>query len=330
MEDKTMFLNAVQVIKTDLNDVALLVKNHITSLSFPLDSYLEDRLLESSVYKFVYGNVSIGYFGLIKDKLHYFYVEKQYYRYAPDLFEKIITEKNIIVVSVMTQDPLLVALMAEWDYEKRKEACYFTDSGARVKLEPLEGHVVFRVGNEDDIQQIKEIAGDFFSEVSGGFDSLEERIAAKNIFVLKENNHLLGIGIIEKSQFNLNKNQALIVNNKEGIMHKQADALGVLALGYEIVGHGSISTYSTVSIGMFVNPNYRKKGIAKTILINLKKWAYENDLRPVAGCWYYNTLSRKSLEAAGMIATSIGYDAILKGKEKLPLRTGNPPGEAVE
>ena len=62
--------------------------------------------------------------------------------------------------------------------------------------------------------------------------------------------------------------------------------------------------------------------------MNLKEWAYKNNLRPVSGCWYYNTLSRKSLESVGMIATSIGYEAILKGKETLPqLRTGNPPGE---
>lgn len=81
---------------------------------------------------------------------------------------------------------------------------------------------------------------------------------------------------------------------------------------------------------MFVNPEYRRNGVAKTILINLKDWAYNHNLKPVAGCWYYNTLSRKSLESAGMIATSIGYEAILKGKEKLPLRTGNPPGELVE
>jgi hypothetical protein len=31
-----------------------------------------------------------------------------------------------------------------------------------------------------------------------------------------------------------------------------------------------------------------------------------------------------------MVATSIGFEAILKGKEKLPLRTGNPPGELVK
>ena len=43
-----------------------------------------------------------------------------------------------------------------------------------------------------------------------------------------------------------------------------------------------------------------------------------------------NTDYIASVESAGMIAASIGYEAILKGKEKLPLRTGNPPGELVE
>lgn len=61
----------------------------------------------------------------------------------------------------------------------------------------------------------------------------------------------------------------------------------------------------------------------------LEEWAYSKGLRPVAGCWYYNVLSRRSLEAAGMIAASKGFNAVLLGKEELPLRTGNPPGELV-
>jgi hypothetical protein len=52
-------------------------------------------------------------------------------------------------------------------------------------------------------------------------------------------------------------------------------------------------------------------------------------MRPIAGCWYYNVISRKSLEAAGMIAASKSFRAVLLGKEELPLRTGNPPGELV-
>ncbi|HQI16415.1 MAG TPA: hypothetical protein PLL37_05590 [Bacillota bacterium] len=44
---------------------------------------------------------------------------------------------------------------------------------------------------------------------------------------------------------------------------------------------------------------------------------------------FVNVLSRKSLEAAGMIAASKGFQAVLLGKEELSLRTGNPPGELV-
>jgi GNAT superfamily N-acetyltransferase len=81
---------------------------------------------------------------------------------------------------------------------------------------------------------------------------------------------------------------------------------------------------------MFVNRDFRGQGYAPVILVKLKEWCYQHNLKPIAGCWYPNTLSRKSLEAAGMIAISIGYEAILMGKEKLPLRTGNPPGEQVK
>ena len=81
---------------------------------------------------------------------------------------------------------------------------------------------------------------------------------------------------------------------------------------------------------MFVNREYRGKGYAPLILLKLKEWCYSNSFKPVAGCWYPNTLSRKSLERAGMIAVAIGFEAILKGKEKLLLRTGNPPGELMK
>ena len=147
----------------------------------------------------------------------------------------------------------------------------------------------FRVAIESDMKKIKEISGDFFDEPSGGFDDVIQRIKAKTMFVLENGSDTLGYGVIEKSQL----------------------------------------ARKVVSIGMFVNPSFRKMGAATIILKNLKIWAYDNDLEPVAGCWYYNTLSRKSLEAAGMIIATIGYEALLKGKDKLPLRTGNPPGELV-
>lgn len=279
-----------EIILSDINETREIIENHIKSLSFPMDSWIEDRLIESVKYKIMYEGNCIGYAGIIDEMLHFFHVTKKNFRYAAPILERVIHEKCIKRVFVMTQDSLLNALMAEWDYEKEKQACWFTDSGNTESMKVQLENAVFRYANLDETNRIREISGDFFDEESGGFANLEERIEAETIFVLEDKNELLGFGIIERSQF----------------------------------------CTEVTSIGMFVNREHRKKGVAKTILKNLKEWAYNHNLKPVAGCWYYNTLSRKSLESAGMIATSIGYEAILKSKEKLPLRTGNPPGELVE
>lgn len=122
------------------------------------------------------------------------------------------------------------------------------------------------------------------------FDQLKERIAQQAIFLLEDDAALMGCGIVERGR----------------------------------VDQGC------VSIGMITCKEHRKKGVAQTILWHLKEWAYAHGLRPVAGCWYYNILSRKSLEASGMIPTGKGFIVTLKQKPRLPLRTGNPPGELVQ
>jgi GNAT superfamily N-acetyltransferase len=248
---------------------------------------MEDQLFNSAVYKLMYGTKCIGYAAQKKQTLQFFYVRKKYFRYAPALLEKFISEKGIKRVFVITQDSLLCTLIAEWEYEKEKHACFFIDGGRK---EIPETKAIFRPAVSADTRRIRKVTGKFFDDTNGGFASLEERIAAGMIFVLENKNDLLAGGIIEK-----------------GIICRDC-----------------------ASIGMFVNRDFRGRGYAPLILLKLKEWCYQHDLKPIAGCWYYNTLSRKSLEAAGMVAISIGFEAILEGKEKLPLRTGNPPGEFVK
>jgi len=99
--------------------------------------------------------------------------------------------------------------------------------------------------------------------ISGNFfDKLEERIKENEIYVFTENNELLGIGIIE--------------------------------YGKVLKSYGSI--------GMFVNEKHRLKGIGGSILVHLKKEVYNKGLTPIAGCWYYNTNSKKTLESICMIS----------------------------
>jgi GNAT superfamily N-acetyltransferase len=281
--------NKFEIKKSDLKEVNSQVKSHVKGLAFPMDSWLEDSLMNSITYKLMCGNKCIGYAAVLKKTLQFFHVRKRYFRYAPTLFEQLLTEKAVKKVFITSGDSLLCALIAEWEYKKEKQACFFTDNGRVENPDTLVTNGVFRVAAMNDVKRIRQVSGKFFDEPSCGFTSLEERIKADTIFVLEDKKSLLGCGIVEK-----------------GVFYPDC-----------------------VSIGMFVNRKYRGKGCATTILLKLKEWAYQHDLKPVAGCWYYNTLSRKSLEAAGMTATSIGFQAILKGKEKPPLRTGNPPGELV-
>lgn len=282
-------LKSFQIVESNHEEAKGIIKAHIDSLAYPLDSWLEDRLLESLIFKLMHNDVCIGYGGQVKETLHFFHVLPGYFRYAPSLLERVVREKEAKRVFVMTQDSLLSALMAEWDFDIERQACWFTAcprEEAQTKKAP---QGTFRAAVSGDCQRIRNVVGDFFDEPSGGYSSLEERIGQGTIFVFEDYGAILGCGIVEKGQL-------------------CADCW---------------------SIGMFVHPDHRKKGVARTILLNLKEQAQLKGFRPVAGCWYYNTLSRKSLESAGMIATSMGYAAVLKGKETPPPRTGNPPGELV-
>ena len=279
----------IKIKISSLTKIKDLIQEHIRSLPFPLDSYLEDLLISSDIYSFEYNDLNIGYFAVKNNTINFFYVKKEYFKVAPALLERLIKDYSIERVHILTQDSLLNRLIIEWDYEKKMEGCYFVDS-KKGNCNILDADWVFRQSTVSDEMKIKQIAGDFFDEASGGFEDVLQRIKANTMFVLESKKGTLGYGVIEKGR---------LVKN-------------------------------SVSIGMFVNPLFRKMGAAKTILNNLKKWAYDNNLEPLAGCWFYNTLSRKSLEAAGMTIASIGYEAIIKGKEILPLRTGNPPGELVE
>ena len=99
-------------------------------------------------------------------------------------------------------------------------------------------------------------------QVSGDFfDCLEEKVEKGDIYVFEDDEVLLGAGIVE---------------------------------------HGRVLKGYT-SIGMFVNEQYRQKGIGKTIITKLKQLCYGNGITPICGCWYYNYNSKKTLESAGMV-----------------------------
>ncbi len=106
---------------------------------------------------------------------------------------------------------------------------------------------------------------DEIQECAGDFlEDYEMIIDAKELYVLEKEEEILGIGIIVRNK---------IMKN-------------------------------CMSIGVFTKENRRKLGVGRSIILHLTDIVYDLGMTPVAGCWYYNTSSRLTLESAGYITKS--------------------------
>lgn len=91
----------------------------------------------------------------------------------------------------------------------------------------------------------------------------------------------------------------------DGMFDNDKNQFYVLKNGEEILGYGGISSMGynkkNVDIGNYVLPEHRRKGVGRSLLINLGKIALEQGFVPVSGCWYGNTESKATLTSAGYI-----------------------------
>ena len=74
-------------------------------------------------------------------------------------------------------------------------------------------------------------------------------------------------------------------------------------LGYGIiVPNGLLTKYW--ACGMITLEKNRRKGVGRSMQIHLGDICRENGKTPISGCWYYNDLSRKTIESAGRYTTT--------------------------
>ncbi|MEZ4860087.1 MAG: prolyl aminopeptidase [Caldilineaceae bacterium] len=84
----------------------------------------------------------------------------------------------------------------------------------------------------------------------------------------------------------------IYVGELEGVLV----ALGVIEQGRLLI--------DCASIGMMVAPAYRQRGIGIRMIRYLRSVCEAQGIRPLAGCGYGNTLSKRTLEAAGMVTAT--------------------------
>jgi GNAT superfamily N-acetyltransferase len=90
--------------------------------------------------------------------------------------------------------------------------------------------------------------------------------------------------------------------------HIAAGELFVTLRGEEPVGFGILvksTLYEDVaSIGMYTIERFRRAGVGTATISMLIAECRRRSLRPVAGCWYYNHRSRRTLQQAGMYSST--------------------------
>jgi N-acetylglutamate synthase-like GNAT family acetyltransferase len=238
-----------------IDEIQPLIKEYLQGLTSPFDSFLEEHILASTFYTIQFEMKEVGYYAIHNGQLlTQFYIRRSYQMHLQKMFCQMLECHAVKSLFVSTCDELLLSLAIDKDFTINKQAYFFQDSQTEISVSDVLGAEVFRPANQDDLQQIKQICGDFL-------DQYERRIANEEIFTFYRGSVLFGIGVVEKSKL------------LEGV----------------------------ASIGMFTNMAYRKQGIGRTIILQLRKWCEGQGIKPVSGCWYYNEASKRTLESAGMV-----------------------------
>jgi GNAT superfamily N-acetyltransferase len=231
--------------------------SYVKSISGIYDEYLDDHILNSEIYSVYINDQHCGYFGVFnKTMLTQFFIAREYLREAQKIFGEVIENYPIKNAYVPTSDEQFLCLCMDKQTKVNLQAYFFEDSGVKVS-EALYPREWLKPAELEDLQEILEMTGDFI-------DRHEERIKEGQLYILRDGEEFLGLGII--------------VDNR--ILKDNA------------------------CTGMFTNEKYRQRGIGRSIILHLKDICREKGLKPMAGCWYYNHNSKKTLESTGYISTA--------------------------
>lgn len=252
-------------IKCTFSEIQEFVNEYQVLLSSPMDSFLEDHVIESEHFLITIDENKIGYFSIHnKTLLTQFYINKDHRYLSQEIFFKVKKMQNICYAFASTGDEFFLSHALD-DYKSiEKQAYFFKDSGVLIEKEKIDNSLSIKVAEICDTDEILKESGDFF-------DNVNESILNEEIYIIRKENDIVGFGIIEK---------------------------GIIMKGY-------------ASIGMYTVERFRQNGIGRNILLLLKEIVYNNNMKPLAGCWYYNHNSKKTLESAGMYSDTrllkIGY-----------------------
>lgn len=178
-------------LKSNLNENKKYLDEYVDSLTSNYCNYLEDHILQSVIYSIYIEEQHCGYFGIFHDHLlTQFYITPKYFKYTQRIFKEVLDLYGIKHAYVPTGDERLMSLSLD-QHKKVNLQAYDFEVNQDAHVDPPHfSRDYFHVATLDDLDEIKEITGDFT-------DRHEERIQKEQLYVLRENGEFLGLGILE-------------------------------------------------------------------------------------------------------------------------------------
>lgn len=250
----------IEIVEVKVEQEANRLKSkYVESLKTPIDGFWQDvEVASSKCYELLYNGKVAGHFCVNSCKtLVQFYVSKEYYMNEEEIFKYIITSDIVEKAGVSTKEPEFMSLCLDYQKNITVDSYLFTDNEkVRYELNSF-SNLSFRLAQGQDIDEIKNKCDPAFK---GYYEKL---IDNEQLFVLYDNDNLLGIG-----EFRIIKEHG----------EKYGD------------------------IGMHVVEKYRGNGIGTYINVKLKEHCYSKNLIPMVCCDVKNIISKKTLEKSGFIA----------------------------
>ena len=243
-----------QFVSVEFDDIRDEVREHLAALGSPIDSFLEEHILESKHLRIMMGGEAAGFASIHKDSLiTQFHLKGEYQRRGQSAFRELRKREQVQAAFAPTCDEFFLSHALD-DYRQLAKQAYFFRVGRPAAEGEAPEAFSLRMGEAADVAFIRERTGDFFEPV-------EKYSAARQLRLALSGGECVGIGI-------------------------RADSA--------LYDH-------TASIGMFVLEKFRQKGFGTAIIQSLIQECERDGVRVVAGCWYYNHRSKKTLEKAGMV-----------------------------
>ena len=166
------------------------VSDYLASLSSPIDSYLEDHILASKMFRIVDADAEIGCFAIHEGGLlTLFHVRREQQRLGQPLLADIRQKHEIASALVPTCDEFFLSHVLDAYRELNLQAYFFADSGTDPASPTGAADVQYRLAQPSDIETITAVGGDFLEDAA-------DRISRNEVTVGLLGREIVSIGLI--------------------------------------------------------------------------------------------------------------------------------------